>query len=199
MKTIVVSRDLFFKKAEDELGCSEMEGLLWAYSLAKHYHRGQKRDNSDRYFNHCRGVAVILLELGPTSVSELIEGLMHDVYEDQFMPEGMLGRLFGDKIDDDLRVLSKEEVIYKSSGLIEKRHRELSDYFGRIADGSVTVRRVKLADRLHNLEEMDIQSKDRKLRKVEETRKFILPIARNTDRRFHYLIEKACRDVELDA
>ena len=187
-----MGRDMFFERVEDELGFESPDWLLWAYSLAKYFHRPQTRDNGQRYFEHCREVSLILLDLGPTTSEELAVALLHDIYEDQFVPAGMIEKLFGWEIDDALRVLSKEKMTYRKRGLIEKRKVDLENYFRQIISDTLLIRRVKLADRLHNLRSIDVQPKERKLKKVRETRKYILPIAATTvERSYGLIVDKA--------
>lgn len=187
-----MTRDKFFKTIDKKIGLENREQIEWAYSLAKQFHREQKRDEGIRYFEHCREVALILIKHGPTNPDELIVGLLHDVYEDQFVPRGMIKQLFGSAVNEALKVLSHEKPFYKSHGKIIKTVENKKEYFESIRQSSALVRRVKLADRLHNLLTLDFCKPEKRVRKIEETREYVLPIAHETDARFFKAIKDKC-------
>ena len=58
------------------------ELVMDAYRLSKYGHRGQKRDDGTRYFEHPRRVAKILLLWGIYDHEMLIAALLHDIKED---------------------------------------------------------------------------------------------------------------------
>ncbi len=187
-----MTRDKFFKTIDKKIGLENREQIEWAYSLAKQFHREQKRDEGIRYFEHCREVALILIKYGPTTPDELIVGLLHDVYEDQFVPRGMMKQLFGSAVNEALKALSHEKPFYKSHGKIIKTVENKKEYFESIRQSSALVRRVKLADRLHNLLTLDFCKPEKRVRKIKETREFVLPIAQETDARFFKAIKGKC-------
>ena len=133
---------------------------------------------------------------GPTNPNEIVVGFLHDIYEDQFVPRGMISRLFGHEVNEALKILSHEKPFYKSHGVIDKTPESQKEYFDSIRGGSVMVRRVKLADRLNNTETLMFCSKEKQIRKIKETREYILPIAEETDKRFYDAIKKLCNRVE---
>ncbi len=187
-----MTRDQFFEIIDEEIGLEDREKIEWAYSLAKYYHGDQMRDEGVRYFEHCRDVALLLVEYGPSSPSEIIVGFLHDVYEDQFVPRGMLKHLFGSEVDEALKTLSHEKPFYKSHGQMDKVPEGAQKYFDIIRKSSKMVRRVKLADRLHNMLTLEFCKPEKQLRKIEETKKFILPIAKITDKRFFDSLSAVC-------
>ena len=189
-----MSRDKFFEIVDKEIGLEDREKIEWAYALAKQFHREQMRDEGVRYFEHCRDVASILMKYGPTSPDELIVGFLHDIYEDQFVPRGMIQQLFGHEVNEALKVLSHEKPFYKSHGKIDKKQEDKKDYFDSIRKSSLMVRRVKLADRLHNLLTLEFCKPEKRIRKIKETREYVLPIAEETDKRFFKAIKKQCDD-----
>ena len=150
------------------------------------------RDEGVRYFEHCRNVALILIKYGPTNPDEIIVGILHDIYEDQFVPRGMISKLFGDKVNEAIKSLSHEKPFYKSHGKIIKKSETQKEYFDSIRISSVLVRRVKLADRLNNLVTLEFCKPEKRVRKIKETREYILPIAKETDVRFFKAIKNKC-------
>lgn len=187
-----MTRDKFFETIDKKVGLEDREQIEWAYALAKQFHREQMRNEGVRYFEHCRDVAIVLIKYGPTSPDELIVGLLHDIYEDQFVPRGMIRQLFGNEVNEALKILSHEKPFYKSHGKIIKTPEGKKEYFDSIRQSSVLVRRVKLADRLHNVLTLEFCKPEKRTRKIQETREYILPIARETDMRFFKAIKNKC-------
>lgn len=187
-----MTRDKFFEIIDNNVGLENREQIEWAYALAKQFHREQMRDEGVRYFEHCRDVALVLIKYGPTNPDELVVGLLHDIYEDQFVPRGMIRQLFGNKVNEAIKVLSHEKPFYKSHGKIIKTSENKKEYFDSIRQSSVLVRRVKLADRLHNVLTLGFCKKDKRDRKIKETREYVLPMAQETDMRFFRAIKNKC-------
>lgn len=187
-----MTRDKFFETIDKKVGLEDREQIEWAYALAKQFHREQKRDEGVRYFEHCRATALNLIKYGPTTPDEIIVGLLHDIYEDQFVPRGMIKQLFGNKVHETIKVLSHERLFYKSHGKITKTPGNKKDYLVAIGQSSTLVKRVKFADRLHNISTLEFVKPEKRIRKIKETREFILPMAQETDIRFYKAIKNKC-------
>lgn len=196
VKYVAMTRERFFKIIDREVGLEDRERIEWAYALAKNFHRDQMRDEGVRYFEHCRKVVLLLVKYGPTNPDEIVVALLHDIYEDQFVPRGMIRHLFGPGVNEAIKSLSHEKPFYKSHGRIVKTSQDLKKYFNSIKHASLLVKRVKLADRLNNMETFQFCTKEKQLRKIKETRNYILPIAANTDPRFYKAIKGWCDKVE---
>ncbi len=188
----MIERDGFFDIIDAELGTEDRDRIEWAYSLAKYYHLPQVRDSGERYFEHCKAVAMILIDFPPTSPSEVIMALLHDICEDQFVPRGMLRQLFGEEIANGLKLLSNQKTIYRTRARIDKIDRPKEEYFGALLSAPLGVRRTKLADRLHNLRTIWDCPPDKVTRKIDETMKYVVPIAEITDNRFLKAIQEEC-------
>ncbi len=187
------------------------ERLKAAYYISKRIHEKQRRDDGKRYFEHCRGVAEILIQYPPRLygddptfpsnqaelVEEIIIALLHDTVEDAYPPDYLLKQLFGSHIAYCVARLSKVSVYEAEAWEIVKWEKPPDEYFESITNGSPSVRRVKLADRLHNFRDMGVWKPTRKRRKIDETRKYILqPAFIDTDERLTKLIEEACNEIE---
>jgi GTP pyrophosphokinase len=144
-----------------------------AYNLSKYAHRAQHRDSGERYFEHPKGVAVIVVsELGYYNPAVLVMALLHDVIEDSFIvTRSGMARLFGKRISQGLDYLTKTE-----------NHDEYVGKMYECQDIGVII--VKLADRLHNLRDMSGVTAEKKVRKFAETRALYLELA-------DHFIEKA--------
>lgn len=208
-----MNREEFFLKFAFVLDTKDVKRISHAYWLAKEVHRNQKRDGGERYFEHCRRVACLLLEYqsmgfisGPTllecvelgiDANEIIVALLHDCIEDGFIPGDFMETLFGKVIAEAVRLLSNIVPYYDDvNGVKEKRRKTEKAYYRGIMNAPLLVRRVKLADRLDNLRDMKPWSTKRKQKYIAETKKYILPIARITNKRFLNALEQEIRIID---
>lgn len=162
-----------------------------AYEISKSGHRTQTRKGGERYFNHPRAVAIILLvELMVEDWRAVVVGLLHDIREDTcLLSPWAIEKLFGVEVLRDLQLLTK---IPKEGYLARLQ------LFG----GNMTML-VKLADRLHNVRTLGSCPLEHIVKQLRETREHYLPLANllidrlppNEKWRGEYLrreIEKAC-------
>jgi len=172
----------------------DVQLIEWAYWIAKNAHRGQKRDRGERYFEHCKRVALILVERQGCTATEIILALLHDCIEDTYIPESMLRHLFYDFIADALTALTKFNVVYdkKTGTVVEKNKKSNEEYFSIIANAPVYIRRVKIADRFDNLNDMETWTNERIARYLDETERYIIPIVQATDK---FLLDKFTRKI----
>ena len=161
--------------------------LVWAYDFAKLIHRLHKRDGGERYFEHPRRVALIILtQCERPTEKELALALMHDIIEDGILDPEILVPIFGGSIRSDIGVLSKTVSEYDRDGqFLGKRKKSLEEYYRLGADAPRMVRRVKIADRIDNLSDMGPWEAARKEKYLKETEEYILPIAAATDSNLH--------------
>src|ERR1700689_1313481 len=94
-ETAKTTRESFFNRVAPDLSAMELKRLQVAYWFAKDVHREQQRDNGERYFEHVRSVALILMDRGIRNIECLIIALIHDVMEDTDAPDGVILDLFG--------------------------------------------------------------------------------------------------------
>lgn len=188
--------DFFHSLPLDSYRPEELLRVQHAYWMAKEGHRKQKRDGGQRYFEHPRGVALILIELGYTDWRTICAALLHDGLEDTYIQPSIYMSLLGATVYNWIETLSKATPQFdlltgKVTGYVKKT---LEDYFKALSRANVLCRVVKLADRLHNLRSIpDSWPHEKVRRQIDETRQFLLPIARATDERFVDLI-----NIELD-
>ena len=192
----MIDRNSFFEIIHKELGTEDREQIEQAYFLAKVSHRNQTRDSGERYFEHPKKVVLILIEFSPTTSREVILGLLHDTEEDQFIPRGMIRKLFGERMYEGLKLLSKYRIRYETHARIEKIKISNHVYYARLEQADMEVRRVKLADRLHNLKTLSGCAPEKIKRKIIETREHILPLAEITDESFFKAIHVECEKLE---
>ncbi|QQG45189.1 MAG: bifunctional (p)ppGpp synthetase/guanosine-3',5'-bis(diphosphate) 3'-pyrophosphohydrolase [Candidatus Sungiibacteriota bacterium] len=167
--------------------------ISWAYWLAKSTHRTQLRINGERYFEHCRRVALNLVHYGPTDADEIITALLHDCLEDGFLPQDFIKALFGDFIAKGVEVLSKYRPRFNGAGIITEKIRiSDDDYYRDISCAPSWIRRIKLADRLDNIRDLGVRTPERRQQYIQETKTYLMPLARITDERFLKALEERC-------
>lgn len=187
-----MNRKQYFEKlhlagVRDRLDLERLEDAYW---FAKAVHRGQNRDAGERYFEHCRRVALNLLKFGGTSANEMIVALLHDCIEDCFFPERVLRRQFGDAICEAVYTLSKVRIAPgETPGQVYKVKKDIAVYWQGILQADAMIRRIKIADRLDNLRDMHIWPEARRKKYIRETKQYILPIARATDGQLAEILE----------
>lgn len=147
--------------------------ILKAYNVAKEALRGIEREEGVRYFEHARGVALILLDVLRTDdPGAVCLALLHDVIEEN-PGQWNLARIrgeFDERIAEGLGMLTKPAAAdaLTDVGLA---------YHGSFWYAPRRVATVKLVDRYHNLLTLRFCSLAKQLRKREETRTYYLPLA----------------------
>ena len=119
------------------------EALIYAARL----HVGQKRKGKDiPYISHLLAVAALVFEAGGDA-DEVIAALLHDSVEDQGGLETLLEirRRFGDRVAMIVEGCSDSLGTPKPAWLERK-----ASYLAHLASAPSEVRRVSLADKLHN-------------------------------------------------
>ncbi len=155
-----------------------------AYWLSKNGHRTQSRDGGIRYFEHVRGVSVLLILRGFNSASVVIKALLHDLTEDTHTPADVIRLLFGKGIENSISTLSKVEPVFdpKTGNITGWVRKPDHVYYAGLAQAEKDVKIVKCADRLHNLQSMKgIWKKKKQQEYADHTREYVLPIAYLTD------------------
>ena len=177
------NRESFFRRVHTFARPYQRDALLIAkaYQEAKDTFRGTHRQQGERYFEHCRAAALILMDiLGMTDAEAIAAALLHDIIEDcrrtwwRSRVEHEFGPVVaflvdavtmpeGDFPDRDSRIAAFHEQILAATAI------------------DVRVIKIKLADRLHNLVTCDALSREKQLRMVEETEKLYIPYAKQYD------------------
>ncbi len=149
--------------------------IMRAYCTAEDAFKTKQRDNGDRYFEHLRAVALILIEhLRVRDYELIVAALLHDIVEDiaEWSYE-RVAREFNERIANLVWWLSKPNVAGFSNEAERDRH--YNEQIHERAPREVVI--VKLADRLHNLVTMWDVSEEKRTRKIAETENFYLPLA----------------------
>jgi (p)ppGpp synthase/HD superfamily hydrolase len=181
-----------------------------AFSIAIKAHSGQvkKGNKIEPYINHPLRVALILTEeIHEYDIDLVCAAILHDtlgINADSNMsnPENTASSIRASseaRIKDEFgeRVYSIVRTLAKPSAKYEEKDRILGEYFRNIARSTEDVRYIKLADRLDNIRSLkNAIQKDRVLRYKEETQKYVVPIAENTDEKFVFKLSVALYELK---
>lgn len=149
-----------------------------AYEDAKTAFRGSERESGERYFEHLRAVALILMEyLRVRDPKMIVAALMHDIVEDidEWHHDRMI-REYGQEIANLIWWVTKPPVSEYGDNK-EARNRA---YHQRLHDAPREALIIKLCDRLHNMITMWGVDEAKQRRKVVETQDFYLVLAEKT-------------------
>lgn len=90
---------------------SLLQKLNLAYELSKNEFNKKNRDNWERYFDHLKEVAFIVLrEFKNPNLEKILIALLHDIIEDTDIDFYILKKLFGVKVAIWVLALSKEKI-----------------------------------------------------------------------------------------
>lgn len=156
-------------------GSDAYQLIAKAYDSGKATFQHVKREGGDRYFEHLRGVTlIILIHLRIRDPNVIAAGLLHDSVEDfKEWTRERVALEFNQKISELVWWVSKPDVV-DYDGNEEARNRA---YHANLQNAPREAVIVKLADRLHNLLTQGDTPKPKRIRKVAETRDFYLPLA----------------------
>ncbi len=161
-------RDLFFAPLVVELDPKELETICFAYQCSKYGHAKQVRENGQRYFDHPKSVSWIYIEeLSGRDPRTIVDILLHDLCEDSYLLSPYrIAFNFGREVALDVRALTK----------LAKGQESTEEYLGRVVARGPQALTSKLCDRLHNLRDGSGCSVDKRLRQMNETVEWHLPL-----------------------
>lgn len=132
----------------------------------KKKHKNQKRIQGTPYYLHPIEVSKILKKKG-FSQDYQITGLFHDLLEDTETTYEEILRISNYEIAEAVKLVTKEKD-YK-----------MQEYINRISENHMA-KMVKLADRIHNLSETHLASKEFQEKYVKETEEWFINLAKGT-------------------
>ncbi len=180
-----------------ERPAEELEFLHEAYWLYKRAHAKQApRKTGDPYVVHPKAVAVILFEFGYKDTDTLAASFLHDAPEDTDIPPRIIVKVMGSKIWGWVETLSKSIAVKDpvTGHTIARAVKDLVVYYKAIFDAPVEVRRIKCADAIQNMGDIDGFDPEHGLRFIAKTEKFVLPIADITCPRMAAEIRRLCTE-----
>ncbi len=168
-----------------------------AYDLSKRAHSDARRSGGGRYFEHCREVALILIQEALVRDPDVIAAaLLHDTVEDtnifgSYQLYGVLGvrevareritRFFNERVADYVLAVTK---VHKT-GDVDLDTYYTAHYFEALDFAALGAILIKMADRLHNLRSVEARSIKKQQEQFDETTNVLLPIFERSTQRFN--------------
>lgn len=143
--------------------------------FVKEKHANQKRKHGTPYYTHPFAVAEKLKQKGFDENYQAV-GLMHDLLEDT------------DTTESEILHISSPELLKATILLTKLPGYDKKEYIERISKNNIA-KNVKLADRIHNLEESIYVENSFRKRYLKETYEWYIPLSKNT------VFEKDLKDI----
>ena len=156
------------------LETSQIEDVRRAYEIGAAAHDGQRRIKGEKYINHPLSVARLLAELHFDSRT-IIAAILHDTLEDTHLTRGDIVRDFGEDVAALVEGVSK--VVNLEFASPEHAEAENLRRMFLAMSHDIRVIFIKLADRLHNLESLDVHKLKKRIRIVRQTQEIYIPVA----------------------
>lgn len=152
---------------------ADLEMIRLAYDFAAEAHEGQTRKTGEPYITHPLATAFILAEMRIDPVI-ICAALLHDVPEDTNRTLEDLKENFGSEISSLVEGITKlGKLKYRG---VERYIENLRKMFVAMAE-DVRVMIIKFADRIHNLQTLDVQPEPKQHRIALESLEIYAPIA----------------------
>lgn len=146
-----------------------------AYEVAKAAFRGETREGGERFFEHLRCVAlIVMVHLRIRDADTIVAALLHDIVEDiESWTHERVRAEFGENVARYVWYVTKPSI-EEFDGRKRARDRR---YRGNLMHAPREAIIIKLADRLHNLLTQWDTSEEKRRRKIQETEYFYLLLA----------------------
>ena len=171
------SRIKFFQLVDQRFprGSAEYQLIERAYSTSKDAFRSLQREGGERYFEHLRAVALILMvHMRVRDANIIAAALLHDIIEDiDGWSQDRVAVEFNRSVAQLVWWVTKPDVM-EYDGDKEARNRAYHQNLNRAPREALM---IKLADRLHNLITLWDVDAEKQRRKVRETQDFYLSLA----------------------
>jgi GTP pyrophosphokinase len=199
--------DRFSRLPQEDINSIEL-----AYDLAKESHRPQKRDSGERYFEHLRSAAIILVDecqiLDPNLI---IAELLHDTGEDSPIFGNIvkdydkwkettnyrLSKIFNHQVAQYVITLTKPKIDDKK---ITSKEESEQIYLNGLKQAKTENIILKMCDRLHNLRSLSGTSPEKQIKTCHETVDKYFPIfsliQKDYPNQYHHLTEQMTLEIQ---
>ncbi|MFA6178307.1 MAG: bifunctional (p)ppGpp synthetase/guanosine-3',5'-bis(diphosphate) 3'-pyrophosphohydrolase [Candidatus Methylopumilus sp.] len=161
-------------RLKEYLKPDDIDQIWAAYRFSAAAHEGQTRKSGEPYVSHPVSVAGVLAELH-MDVPTIIAALLHDVVEDTGITKQEVSDQFGKQVAELVDGLSKLEKIEFQSATQAQAENFRKMLLAMSQDVRVIL--VKLADRLHNMQTLEVMKPEKQRRIARETLEIYAPIA----------------------
>lgn len=144
------------------------ERIQKAYAFAAKAHEGQKRKTGEDYITHPVAVAEKLLDFGADEES-IIAALLHDTVEDTEATLEIVEKEFGKDVANIVDGLTKfEKHIFEDTEDLDEKIETIRKWL-QAMNSDLRIAIIKLADRLDNLDSLNIFRAEKRMRISQET------------------------------
>ena len=163
------------KISYQSLNANDRKLIRLAFNTSVDAHKHQRRKSGEPYVFHPIAVAKIVASKIGLDATCIAAALLHDVIEDTEYSENKIQKLFG-------RTISKIVVgLTKISKLKKEKNVSLqAENFRKMLltlNDDVRVILIKIADRLHNMQTLDVMNPEKQIKIASETLYIYAPIA----------------------
>ncbi|SEQ89308.1 GTP pyrophosphokinase [Nitrosomonas sp. Nm51] len=166
--------ELLFSETALYLRPEDITQLKNAYSFGQGAHSGQYRKSGEPYISHPIAVARILSELHMDAPT-LTAALLHDVVEDTDISKEEISERFGEPVAELVDGVSKLDKIQFQTQAEAQAENFRKMFLAMARDVRVIL--IKLADRLHNMQTLDVMRTEKQRSIARETLEIYAPIA----------------------
>ncbi|HSG65027.1 MAG TPA: bifunctional (p)ppGpp synthetase/guanosine-3',5'-bis(diphosphate) 3'-pyrophosphohydrolase [Gammaproteobacteria bacterium] len=159
---------------ERYLSKEEIDGVIAAYEFSAKAHEGQQRLSGQPYISHPVAVAKVLASLH-LDAGSIKAALLHDVLEDTAVSLRDIQESFGDDVALLVDGVSKLDKLHFDTALEAQAESFRKMLLAMVKDLRVIL--VKLADRTHNMQTIDVLPPEKRRRIAKETLDIYAPIA----------------------
>ena len=159
---------------ETYMPAEQIEQVMKSYKLSALAHHGQKRMSGEPYITHPVAVAHSLAKMHFDSQT-IIASILHDVVEDTETSLEEIREEFGEEAASLVDGVSKLDQMATASRAETQAESFRKMMLAMIEDIRVIL--IKLADRLHNMQTLDVMPKEKQARIARETLEIYAPIA----------------------
>ncbi len=162
-----------YKKNLPQCAETDLKLIEAAFEFARSAHENQKRASGEDYIIHPINVSLNTAKIG-LDAKAIMAALLHDVAEDCKIDLKTIRKKFGDEVGFLVDALTKVNAIRLQTG--EKTNESARKMFLAVSQDIRAVI-IKLFDRLHNMETLDVLSSEDQKRISRETLEIYAPIA----------------------
>lgn len=135
------------------------------------------RKSGEPYLNHTLRVALILIEENIVDSDVIFAAIMHDLYEDTTFTLDLAEKEFGEnvaKLIECVTNVSEAQNEWESK-FVSAETIDYTNIINRCRNRKIAFY-IKFADRLDNLSTLSAMAKEKQLKKIEDTRKYLIPL-----------------------
>jgi len=174
-KKIALEYKELLKISYQRLTDSDKKLIRQALDIAVKAHNNQRRKSGEAYIFHPINVAKIVAEKIGLEATSIAAALLHDVIEDSEYSINDINKLMGKTIGKIVEGLTKISHLKK-----DKNFSLQAENFRKMLltlNDDIRVIIIKIADRLHNMQTLDVMSEEKQIKISSETLYIYAPLA----------------------